>query len=290
MPLKAMLMALSVAMIWGINMLTVKGAVSEIPPLMLTAIRFAAVAILLVPFTRFPRGRIGKLALISFTFGCMHFGVLFVSLSMIDAGPVAIIVLLGVPFSSALATYFFNDRLGWKRLSGMALAFIGVTIMFWDPTMTDVQLPLLLVVLASFMWAVANVMIKKLGDIDTFQLNGWMALMAAPQLLIISLIFEPDAIHAVFDASWVAWANLSFTIVMSSIVAYGFWYHLLKTQDVNVVVPWNLLTPVISVIGSFLVFGETFSALKILGGIVVLAGVAVIMLRKPVQRKVQGMD
>ena len=37
MPLKAVLMALSVAVIWGVNMLTVKGAVGEIPPLMLFA-------------------------------------------------------------------------------------------------------------------------------------------------------------------------------------------------------------------------------------------------------------
>jgi O-acetylserine/cysteine efflux transporter len=257
---------------------------------MLTAIRFAAVAALLIPFTKVPHGRFGKLALISLTFGGLHFGVLFYALSMIDAGPVAIIILLGVPFSSMLATYFFNDRLGWKRLSGMALAFIGVTIMFWDPTMTELQLPLLLVVFASFMWAVANVMIKKLGDIDTFQLNGWMALMAAPQLFVLSLISEPHAFQALADASWVAWANLTFTVVMSSIVAYGFWYHLLKTQDVNAVVPWTLLAPVISVLGSFLVFDEPFSLLKIIGGAVVLCGVAVIMLRKPVQRKVQGMD
>lgn len=289
MPIKAVLMAFSVAVIWGVNMLTVKGAVGEIPPFALTAIRFAAVAILLIPFTKMPHGRMGKLAIISVTFGGLHFGVLFYALSMIDAGPVAVIILLGVPFSSMLATYFFNDRLGWKRLSGMALAFIGVTIMFWDPTMTELQLPLLLVVFASFMWAVANVMIKKLGDINTFQLNGWMALMAAPQLFVMSLIFEPNAFQAVMDASWVAWANLSFTVVMSSIVAYGFWYHLLKTQDVNAVVPWSLLAPVISVIGSFLVFDEAFSVLKIIGSIVVLCGVAVIMVRKPVQRKAQGM-
>lgn len=290
MPIKALLMAFTVAVIWGVNMLTVKGAVGEIPPFILTAMRFAAVAILLIPFAQVPRGRIGKLALISVTFGGLHFGVLFYALSMIDAGPVAVIILLGVPFSSMLATYFFNDRLGWKRLSGMALAFIGVTIMFWDPTMTELQLPLLLVVFASFMWAVANVMIKKLGDIDTFQLNGWMALMAAPQLLVLSLIFEPHAFQAIAEASWVAWANLTFTVVMSSIVAYGFWYHLLKTQDVNVVVPWMLLAPVVSVIGSLVVFDEQFSLLKIIGSIVVLCGVAVIMLRKPVQRKAQGMD
>ncbi len=290
MPLKSVLMALSVAVIWGINMLTVKGAVAEIPPLMLTTIRFAAVAVLLLPFTKIPHGRFGKLAILSVVFGTGHFGVLFLALSMLDAGPVAIIVLLGVPFSSMLATYFFNDRLGWKRLTGMTLAFVGVTTMFWDPTMTDVQLPLLLVVFAAFMWAVANVMIKKLGNIDTFQLNGWMALMAAPQLLLLSMVLEPAALDRVFDASWAAWANISFTVVMSSIVAYGFWYHLLKTQDVNAVVPWSLLAPVISVTGSFLIFNEPISTLKIIGGITVLAGVTVIMLRKPPQQQEQGMD
>ncbi|MFH1804269.1 MAG: EamA family transporter [Pseudomonadota bacterium] len=289
MPLNAILMSLAVAVIWGINMLTVKGAVAEIPPLMLTAIRFGAVALLLVPFTRVPSGRLGRLAILSVVFGTCHFGVLFVALALLDAGPVAIIVLLGVPFSSMLATYFFNDRLGWKRLSGMALAFIGVTLMFWDPAMAELKLPLLLVVLAALMWAVANVMIKKLGQIDTFQLNGWIGLMAAPQLLILSLIMEPGATQAVLNASWMAWANLSFTVIMSSIVAYGFWYHLLKTHDVNQVVPWSLLAPVISVTGSFLIFNEPMGLMKIIGGATVLAGVAVIILRKPPQRREQGM-
>ncbi|RCK49924.1 multidrug transporter [Thalassospira profundimaris] len=290
MPLKAALLSLSVAIIWGINMLTVKGAVGEIPPMMLTAIRFLAVAALLVPFTQVPRDKLPKLALLSFVFGTGHFGVLFCALSMLDAGPVAIIILLGVPFSSMLATYFFNDRLGWKRLLGMTLAFVGVTLMFWDPSMTDVKLPLLLVVFAALMWAVANVLIKKLGDINTFELNGWMGLMAAPQLLVLSFILEPGAIHAVINASWVAWANLSFTVIMSSIVAYGSWYYLLKTYDVNQVVPWSLLAPVISVTGSILVFGESISTFKIVGGLTVLAGVAVIMFRKPPQNQEQGMD
>jgi O-acetylserine/cysteine efflux transporter len=290
MPLNATLLSLSVAVIWGINMLTVKGAVGEIPPLMLTAIRFGCVALLLIPFTKIPRGRIRPLAILSLVFGTGHFGILFLALSMLDAGPVAIIILLGVPFSSMLATYFFDDRLGWKRLLGMTLAFAGVIVMFWDPTMTNVQLPLLLVVFAAFMWAVANVLIKKMGEIDTFQLNGWMAVMAAPQLLVLSLLIEPGALHAVVTASWVAWANLSFTVVMSSIVAYGSWYYLLKTYDVNQVVPWSLLAPVISVIGSFIVFGEEISLFKAIGGATVLVGVAVIMLRKPPQQLEQGMD
>jgi O-acetylserine/cysteine efflux transporter len=65
---------------------------------------------------------------------------------------------------------------------------------------------------------------------------------------------------------------------------------LLKTQDVNVVVPWSLLAPVISVAGSFIVFNEPISTLKIIGGLTVLAGVGVIMLRKPPQQQDQGMD
>ncbi|OSQ38415.1 DMT family transporter [Thalassospira mesophila] len=290
MPIKAALLSFSVALIWGMNILTVKGAVSEIPPVMLTAMRFAAVALLLVPFTKIPRKKLGKLALLSVVFGSGHFGVLFCALSVLDPGPVAIIVLLGVPFSSMLATYFFNDRLGWKRLLGMTLAFVGVMLMFWDPAMTHLQVPLLLVVFAALMWAVANVLIKKLGDINTFELNGWMALMAAPQLLVLSFILEPGAIDAVMNASWMAWANLSFTVIMSSIVAYGSWYYLLKTYDVNQVVPWSLLAPVVSVTGSILIFGETISTFKIIGGITVLVGVAVIMLRKPPQNQEQGMD
>ena len=283
-------MALAVPIIWGINVTTLKVAVGEVPPLTVAAIRFAAVGLLLAPFFRLPRGKWKSLALLSLTLGTGHFGLLFVALSTLESGQIAIIVQLGVPFSSLLAIYFFNDRLGWRRMLGMGLSFCGVAVLYWDPAMTALRAPLLLVVVAAFMWAVANMQIKKMGDIDVHALNGWSGLMAAPQLLILSLIFEPGAIDAVTAAPWRFWAALGYTVLFSSILAYGFWYRLLRRYQVNQVVPFTLAAPLVSVIAGIAVHDERLTVFKLSGMAIVTIGVAIIVFRRPPQTPRQGVE
>ena len=63
-------------------------------------------------------------------------------------------------------------------------------------------------------------------------------------------------------------------------LGYGIWYHLLGRYPINQVAPFLLLLPVTSVIGSVVVLGETLSLPVAIGGAVVVAGVAFIVLEK----------
>lgn len=289
MPVSALLMAISVGIIWGANMLAVKIAVSDLPPMMLTAIRFGLVAVILVPFTRPPRHKLPAIALLALTFGVGHFALLVLGLRFLDAGMAAVLIELGVPFSALLAAAVFQDKLGWKRATGMTLSLVGVTVMSWDPGLAALRAPMLIILASAFMWAVGNIQIKKIGEIGVFALNGWMALFAAPQLFVLSLLIETAPIAAIGQAGPAAWAALSFTVLFSSILAYGLWYWLLKHHDVNQVVPFSLLAPPVAVVLGVLFMGETVTPLKTLGAVVVMIGVAIIVLRRP-QTVKQGLE
>ena len=93
-----------------------------------------------------------------------------------------------VPFAALIAAVFLDDKLGWRRTLGMALAFAGVVVMAGEPRVSGALWPLFLVIAGSFMWAVSNVQIKLLGPVDGFSLNAYLGLFAAPQLFIASAL------------------------------------------------------------------------------------------------------
>src|SRR3546814_9483163 len=74
------------------------------------ALRFALVAILLLPFAKRPEGQWGAVFAIAVTLGLLHFSFMFHGLKTVDAGTASIAIQLQVPFASLLAAIVFKDR------------------------------------------------------------------------------------------------------------------------------------------------------------------------------------
>jgi O-acetylserine/cysteine efflux transporter len=163
----------------------------------------------------------------------------------------------------------------------MAVAFSGVYVLAGEPAAMPSLPHLALVVFAAFAWAVANILIKELGPINVFLLNAWIALLAAPQLLVASLVLERGQWQAIVAADWRAWAAIAYMAVGASITAYGLWYYLLDKYEVNRVVPLMLLAPVLAVFLAVLMLGEPLGARIVIGGAVTITGVAMIEMLRP---------
>ncbi|GAB3124972.1 DMT family transporter [Novispirillum itersonii] len=279
MSIRDTLLALFVMVLWGANYVAVKLGVSEFPPLLLITLRFAVVAVLLVPFYRITRKQVPGVLLLSFTFGSAHFALLFVALKMTEAGTSALLLQLGVPFSTLLGVVFLGDRLGVWRVSGLLVAFAGAAVLAWGPNVPAIG-PAVLLVVSAFFWAVSNLLVKKVTDVSPIALTGWMSLFAVPQCLLWTLIFETGHIAAIEQAHLIGWGAMLYTAIGSSIVAYGLWYWLLGRYTVSQVVPISLLNPVFGVLVGAWVLGESIGPEKIAGGLLTLGGVGIILWRQ----------
>ena len=273
--------ALAVIVIWALNFVVGKIGVSQIPPLLMIALRFALVAALLSPFLRSPGKSWGLVIAVSVVLGGLHFGLMFTGLRGVDAGPAAIAIQLTAPFSAILAAAFYRERMGLSQILGMGVAFAGVYVLAGDPAMTPSLPHLLLVVAAAFAWAVANILIKRLRGINVFVLNAWVALLALPQLLLASLLFEHGQLEALAAADWRAWGAIIYMALAASITAYGLWYYLLGKYEVNRIVPLTLLSPVLAVGFAIVILDEPLSVRIVAGGLLTLAGVAMIQFLRP---------
>ncbi len=283
MPLRDLLLGLLVIVIWSLNIIVIKVGVAELPPLLMTTLRFILVAALLVPFYPVARAQLPFLVLLSITFGSLHFALLFIGLGQAEAGTGALLVQMGTPFATLLAVVFLKEKLGPKRLAGLLLSFAGVVVLAGGPTLPS-PLPLTILLLSAFGWAVSQLLIKRGPPIAPLALAGWVALFAVPQVALGSWLFEQNQWQAIAQASWLGWGAVAYTAIMSSIAAYGIWYALLRRHPVNRVVPMTLLTPVFAVGLGALLMDDLLGVHKLVGGGLVVAGIALIVLKFGKQR------
>jgi O-acetylserine/cysteine efflux transporter len=269
--------------VWGANFGVSKWGLQELPPLMLIGLRFGLTALLLVPFTRLPRDKMLPVLMLSVTLGFVHFSLMFTGLRQVDASTAAIAAQVQVPFSALLAAIFFKDRLGWRRALGMALAIAGVVLLAGEPQTSSNILYLGMIIASSMLWAVAAIQMKQLADVDALTLNGWMALFAAPQLLVGSWLLEDGHLEAIAGAGWKGWGAVVYMAVVVTIFGYGIWMKMLSRYQVNQVMPFTLLAPVFGVVAGVVMLGEGLSLLKLLGGVITICGVAIITVRRPQQ-------
>ena len=152
-------------------------------------------------------------------------------------------------------------------------------VILFDPAAFD-DIPALLVMTASSgFYAITMIMVRQLEDVPPLTITAWVSLVSTPVLLTISLLFEQDHAQVMQTASWSAWMALVYTIVFGSIISHTGMYFLLQRYPINRIVPFNLLSPVFAVIGGIWFLDDKLSSGLIVGGAMVLAGVAWINFR-----------
>ena len=274
MALRHFFLILLVVTTWAFNNIAVKWGLVDLPPLFLTLMRFVVVALILIPFTRITRDQLRYLIPLAFTFGFMHFSLLFVGLKYTDAGTGAIVVQLGTPFAMILAMIFLKEKLSLVQMFGIAVSLSGVVVLSGSPTIPAWWVLCLLLCSAAG-WAISNLIVKKSPSIKPLTLTAWLSFLAIPIVGTASLLLESDQLTSLAHASWRGWFGILYSAICSSIIAYSLWYGLLRSYNVNLIMPYSLLTPVLSVIMGVLVLGDGMNSFKIIGSLLVVAGTAI---------------
>ena len=270
-------LALSVPVIWGMGFTFAKAGLNEFPPLFLMSLRFTLSALILCWFFPPPVRQFRNIFLVALVSATIQYGLTFTGLKGLDASTAILMVQLEVPFGALLASIFLKESLGWIRALGMALAFLGVGLIAGAISLRDQLFSAFLVISGSFTWSLGQIMIKKMVSITGFQLIAWLAFFAGPQMFIASLLIESGQLESIKNATIVGWGTVIYLGVIMTTVGYGIWYHILKKYAVNQVMPFLLLLPVSSITGAVLFLGESPNLRTLIGGMIVIIGVAVIV-------------
>ena len=120
---------LLIDLIWAVNTVAVKFAVTAVPPMTMVFIRYLMVFAVCAPQLRWVSGRMGVMVLAGLFAGALAMGLGGLSFHLADnVSALAIAAQLGVPFSLIIAIIFLGERIRWLRAAGIALSFVGVAV------------------------------------------------------------------------------------------------------------------------------------------------------------------
>ncbi len=280
MPLKDVLAALVVIVVWGINFVAIKLGVDALPPILLGGLRFVFVAFPALFFV--PRPKIHWRYVLGYglTICIGQFLFLFIAIRIgMPAGLASIVLQSQAFFTVFIAAIALRERVLPQHLLGIAMAIAGLYLLY-PGSGSEVVVPLMgfvLTLLAAASWAGGNVVLKCAGQVNMLSMVVWGALVAPLPFFALSWVFEgPDLIWASLRAiDFQGIASLAYLSYFSTLVGYVLWGRLLARHPVAKVAPLSLLVPVVGVLCAYLFLGERLVPIQWLGGIVVVFGLAI---------------
>jgi len=272
-------LAVFVTAIWGFNFVVIRLGLNDLPPFLLAALRFAIASVPAL-FVARPDLSWSKLLAIGVTLFFGQFAFLFPAMTFGMPPGLASVVLQSQAFLTVLfAAAMLGERPRRMQLAGCVVAACGLATIAMTTGIGFTAGGLLLTLAAAASWAMGNVLTRTAGKVDMFPLIIWLCLVPPLPFLAMSLAFEGwPAIHGALTAMTpTGIASILYLAVPTTIVGFGIWGFLLKTYPASTVAPFSLLVPLFGTLSAFLVFGESFSPLRLAGMVLVVCGIVFIV-------------
>ena len=247
----------------------------QFPPIFLMAVALWTTAVVMqfyapgTPKTGHWRGAAIALFAVS-----LQSALIFKGLSGLDASTGGLLSQVQVPMAIFAAWALATEPVKWGKLVPIGIAFLGVAIIIGLPTDTPPVVPTLIMLAGTVAWGIGQAMIAKYGQDNSDLLLKRTSLHGAIQLTIMSMVLESGQWNAVLTANAVHWAGLVYNSVIGFAVAYVIWYGLLKRNPVSSVSPFIMVIPVVTVVTAALFLGDRLEMAELIGGALILLGVA----------------
>jgi O-acetylserine/cysteine efflux transporter len=285
MPIRHVALALLVVAIWGFNFVVIKWSVEALPPVLAAALRFLFAAIPMVFFLRPPRAPWYLVLAFGLAFGFALYAFLNLSIAWgMPAGLSSLVLQTQAFFTMAMAFMLLGERPSRFQVAGAAIAFAGIGVIALERMAGTGLLPLSLTLLAAVSWGLANVLTRMAGRINALAFTVWGSLAAPIPLLALSAATEgvPAIVAALAGFGWREAGLIAFLAYPATLLGGGIWSWLLGRHPATVVAPFTLLVPITGLLSGYLVLGETITPVEIAGGALVITGLVVTLLRRPV--------
>ncbi|HDC7960740.1 TPA: DMT family transporter [Staphylococcus aureus] len=265
--------------LWGSAFPMIKIALNDFSAESLSAFRLILATIILLPFViikKLPTPELRDIPVI-FILGFCGFVIYHTALNfgetLISAGISGILVSTTPIFSSALAYIFLKEHFSkWNWLSSLVV-FIGISIISIskDDYTTINVLGVFIILLASFSESLYFTFQKKYIEKYGFIAFTLYTIMASSPFM---LIFIPEIINDIHGATFTSIVSVLYLAIFPTIIPYVLLAYIVKSVGVSDATMSLYLTPIVSLLLSYLLLDELPTTLAIIGGIITLLGVS----------------
>jgi O-acetylserine/cysteine efflux transporter len=281
MPIRDFLLAISVPCLWGIGFVITKPGMEQLPPMLINGLRWSVTGLVLVWWFPIPKKYLKELLILSFIGCTLQYSLTFSGLNIIDASSAVLFVQFEVPFGILIAFLWLKEKPSIKNLIGLVIAFTGLIVLSGTPSLQGKYLGVILVLSGAFTWALAQVFAKPISErLNGIVITAWLGVLAGPQLILASQLFEGSVVSNIRSADYQAWLIVLYLGLLMNALGYSIWYYVLGIYPVNKILPIMLLLPITGVVTAIMLLGERPDLKVFIGGIVILFGVGMILIGK----------
>ncbi|HKP24957.1 MAG TPA: DMT family transporter [Dongiaceae bacterium] len=199
------------------------------------------------------------LSLVSMLFG-------FTSLSYLTLANATALSFTAPLFATIMAALVLGETVRRRRWSATLVGFLGVLIVL-RPGLNGIGIGEMLALTAAFLTALVIIVVKQMSRTEPSNaIVAYMVLLLTPMALVVALPFW----------SWPALSDWPFVIGMglAGTVGHVCWTRAISICDASVVVPFDYLRLVFTIIIGILAFAEQPDRYTLIGSaIIVLAGI-----------------
>ena len=274
-----------VSIIWGANFVVMKNALEYTTPLVLGTLRMIVAGTLLVALgvlvgAAFPAGRreITGIAVVAMCTTTLSTGLSIIGVDRVSAGLAALLSNTLPLFTVILAPLLLHERVRRGALTGLAIGFAG-TAAIALPALTGRTdgFGVVCMLVSAALWSLGSVMYKRfdLTRPHPLLVLGIQLWFSAAGLALLAAVFEdvgdtrPWTWHFLVPFAWVSTIGLA--------VAFLVWNELLERGSAVQASATAYLVPVSGVLFGVLLRGERLVLIEVLGGALVLVGVAIVV-------------
>ena len=275
---KDLMLALVVIVVWGMNFVVIRVGLDNIPPMLLGSLRFMLAAFPAILFIKRPKMPLRWLLAYGATISLGQFAFLFSAMKVgMPAGLASLVLQSQAFFTLFFAVLFLGERLRMTNLIGLVIAACGLLLIGMQGDRTMTLAGFVLTICAASMWALGNIVTRKVGKVNLVGLVVWGSLIPPIPFFALSWFMEgPVAIEAALRGF-----NMDSALVLlylafgATILGYGLWSRLLSRYPANTVAPFSLLVPVVGLTSAALLLDEHLGVLQAAGAVLVMLGLAV---------------
>jgi drug/metabolite transporter (DMT)-like permease len=270
-------------LLWSTGFIGAKLGLPYAEPLTFLALRMALVVVLLVVVAVVTRAPwpVGRRAWIDVIIAgllvqCGYLGGVFTAIYHgMHAGVAALIVGLQPLLTAVGAAYFLGERSTRMQWVGLALGFIGVALVVSNGLASEgvTRTSLALATLALVSITAGTIYQKRFGGTMDFRTGGIIQYTATGAVLF-ALASMTESMHITWSASFIF--ALTWLVLVLSIGAISLLFILIKRGKATAVSSLFYLTPPVTAIMAYLLFGEALTPIALLGMAIAVVGVALV--------------
>ena len=205
----------------------------------------------------------------------------YVGMNYTTASKSSLFVNLSVVWVAVLSSFFLKEQFSRKKTAGIISGFIGVFLITTNLDLLQLTQGMIigdgLVILSGVLWSFFILFNKRLTEQDNaIRFMPWMCIATTLPLVLFLPLFSTISVSPL---TLEAWRIIGYTAVFCWVVPYYFWVkglqHITPTSSAVLL----LLEVVTAMFISWLVLGETFTFISIVGGSFILIAIVFVSIR-----------